>query len=327
MDFVRRLTIDMGEIGLREGVTDIEAAAREVVRLINQGGALNGRSSQRRPSDQYAGEGERFDINRRAISVGGIDTQEPTDATAAHQHADFAVTGSTHDPAPFWDTHTAFTSFDRGSHMGYLRAHLGRVVEDANGNEGYSIVIHSTVPGATSRNFCAWLDNSKGQAEYKPQFLIGHGGRFRNFYCAPPEIAGENMHPAPMPIDKNGKPFAPITTLREYVALDEDSDEFFTNLHLGYNSNFNTSTTDQETPNSGTSTGRASNTGAMESFENSGQKFTIREGLQTGSHARARINFGGIVAAGIPGFAPDAGDWGFGEGRQRRRAFCVINLR
>ena len=313
MDFVRRLTIDMGEIGLREGVTDIEAAAREVVRLVNQGGALNGRSSQRRPSDQYAGEGERFDINRRAISVGGIDTQEPTDATAAHQHADFAVTGSTHDPAPFWDTHTAFTSFDRGSHMGYLRAHLGRVVEDANGNEGYSIVIHSTVPGATSRNFCAWLDNSKGQAEYKPQFLIGHGGRFRNFYCAPPEIAGENMHPAPMPIDKNGKPFAPITTLREYVALDEDSDEFFTNLHLGYNSNFNTSTTDQETPNSGTSTGRASNTGAMESFENSGQKFTIREGLQTGSHARARINFGGIVAAGIPGFAPDAGDWGFGE--------------
>jgi len=312
MDFVRRLTIDMGEIGLREGVTDIEAAAREVVRLINQGGALNGRSSQRRPSDQYAGEGERFDINRRAISVGGIDTQEPTDATSAHQHADFAVTGSTHDPAPFWNTRTAFTSFDRGSHMGYLRAHLGRVVEDANGNEGYSIVVHSTVPGATSRNFCAWLDNSKAQAEYKPQFLIGHGGRFRNFYCAPPEIAGENMHPAPMPIDKNGKPFAPITTLREYVALDEDSDEFFTNLHLGYATNFN-SAEGFETPNTGTTTGRASNTGAMESFENGGQKFTIREGLQTGSYARARVNFGGIVAAGVPGFAPDAGDWGFGE--------------
>ena len=116
--------------------------------------------------------------------------------------------------------------------MGYVRAHLGRVVEDANGNEGFSIVIHSTVPGATSRNFCVWLDNGKGQAEYKPQYLIGHGGRFRNYYCAPPEISGENMHPAPMPIDKNGKPFAPITTLREYVALDEASDEFFTNLHL-----------------------------------------------------------------------------------------------
>ena len=311
MDFVRRLTVDMGEIGLREGVTDIEAAAREVVRIINQGGALNGRSSQRRPSDQYPGEGERFDINRRSISVAGNDTEEPTDATAVHQHADFAVTGSTHDPAPFW-MDNAFTSFDRGSHMGYLRAHLGRVVEDANGNEGYSIVVHSTVPGATSRNFCVWLDNSKGQAEYKPQFLIGHGGRFRNFYCAPPELAGENMHPAPMPIDKNGKPFAPITTLREYVSLDEDSDEFFTNLHLGFASNFNTSS-DPETPNSGTSTGRASNTGAMESFENSGQKFTIREGLQMGTQAKARVNFGGIVAAGIPGFAPDAGIWGFGE--------------
>ncbi|MAA64954.1 MAG: hypothetical protein CL581_09290 [Alteromonadaceae bacterium] len=323
MDFVRRLTVDMGEIGLREGVTDIEAAAREVVRIINQGGALNGRSSQRRPSDQYAGEGERFDINRRSISVGGVDTEEPTDATAAHQHADFAVTGSTHDPAPFW-TDNAFTSFDRGTHMGYVRAHLGRVVEDANGNEGFSIVIHSTVPGATGRNFCVWLDNSKGQVEYKPQFLIGHGGRFRNFYCAPPEIAGENMHPAPMPIDKNGKPFAPITTLREYVSLEDASDEFFTNLYLGDADNFNTSVGTEQTPNTGATTGRSSNTGAMESFENAGQKFTIREGLQIGTRARGRINFGGIVAAGIPGFAPDAGIWGFGENGKSQGRFSSI---
>ena len=319
MDFVRRLTIDMGEIGLKEGVTDIEAAAREVVRMINQGGAENGRSSQRRPSDQYPGEGERFDINRRSISVGGTDTEEPTDATAAHQHADFAVTGSTYDPAPFW-LDTAFTSFDRGSHMGYVRAHLGRVVEDANGNEGYSIVIHSTVPGATSRNFCVWLDNSKSQAEYKPQFLIGHGGRFRNFYCRPPELAGENMHPAPMPIDKNGKPFAPITTLREYVSLDEDSDELFINTHLGFGANYNNAYTG-DTANTGATTGRASNTGNMESFENSGQKYTIREGLQTGTHAYGRVNFGGIVAAGIPGFAPDAGKWGFGENSKSNSRF------
>tara|TARA_R100001509_G_scaffold158855_1_gene124576 strand:+ start:968 stop:16339 length:15372 start_codon:yes stop_codon:yes gene_type:complete len=323
MDFVRRLTIDMGEVGLREGVTDIEAAAREVVRLINQAGALNGRSSQRRPSDQYPGEGERFDINRRAVSVGGTDTDRPTDATAAHHHADFSVTGSTHDPAPFW-ADNAFTSFNRGSHMGYLRAHLGRVVEDANGNEGFSVVIHSTVPGATSRNFCVWLDNSKGQAEYKPQYLIGHGGRFRNFYCAPPEVAGENMHPAPMPIDKNGKPFAPITTLREYVALDEASDEFFTNLHLGFAANFNTTIEGEETPNTGATTGRSSNTGSMESFENGGQKYSIREGLQTGSRAYGRVNFGGIVAAGIPGFAPDAGLWGFGEDNKPSGRFQSI---
>lgn len=312
MDFVRRLTIDMGEIGLREGVTDIEAAAKEVVRLINQGGAHNGRSSQRRPSDQYAGEGERFDINRRSVSAGGIDTEEPTDATAIHHHADFSVTGSTHDPAPFW-MENAFTSFDRGSHMGYVRAHIGRVVEDSEGNEGFTIVIHSTVPGATGRNFAVWLDNSKGQAEYKPQFLIGHGGRFRNFFCAPPEITGENMHPAPMPIDKNGKPFAPITTLREYVALDEEGDEFFTNSHLGHAANFNTTLDGEDSPNSGATTGRNSNTGSMESFEDGGQKFTIREGLQKGTRAKARINFGGIVAAGVPGFAPDAGTWGFGE--------------
>jgi hypothetical protein len=319
MDFVRRLTIDMGEIGLREGVTDIEAAAREVVRMINQGGAENGRSSQRRPSDQYPGEGERFDINRRSISVGGTDTEEPTDATAAHQHADFAVTGSTYDPAPFW-LDTAFTSFDRGSHMGYLRAHIGRVVVDANGNEGFSVVIHSTVPGATSRNFCAWIDNSKSQAEYKPQFLIGHGGRFRNFYCRPPELAGENMHPAPMPIDKNGKPFAPITTFREYVALDEGSEQLLVNTHLGFEEDYNNAYTG-DTANTGTTTGRSSNTGNMESFENSGQKLTIREGLQTGTHAYGRVNFGGIVAAGIPGFAPDAGKWGFGENGNKSSRF------
>jgi len=53
MDFVRRLSLDLGEVGIKEGVTDIEAAAREVVRLVNQGGALQGRSNQRRPADQY----------------------------------------------------------------------------------------------------------------------------------------------------------------------------------------------------------------------------------------------------------------------------------
>ena len=78
------------------------------------------------------------------------------------------------------------------------------------------------------------------------------------------------MHPAPMPIDKNGKPFAPITTLREYVALDEASDEFFTNLHLGFGANFNTTISGEESPNTGATTGRSSNTGSMESFENGG---------------------------------------------------------
>ena len=329
MDFARRLTIDFGEVGIKDGVTDIEAAAKEIVRLINQAGAKNGKSSQRRPSDQYPGEGERFDINRRAVSASGENTFEPSDPTSAHHHADFATTGSTHDPAPFWDD-SAFTSYDRGSHMGYLRAHIGRVVEDIDGNEGFSIIVHSTVPGASGRNFCAWMDNSKGQTEYKPQFLIGHGGHFRNFFCSQPEIAGENMHPAPMPIDKNGKPFAPITTLRQHLPIDEVEGDVKNSQNLGHDENLNTNTTttvndgSNATPNSDATTGRNSNSINMESFEEEGQKYTVREGLQRGTTASARINFGGIVAAGVPGFCADAGKWGFGEDGDADTRFSKI---
>ena len=148
MDFVRRLTVDMGEIGVKEGVTDIEAAAKEVVRLINQGGAKNGRTHARRPSDQYLGESERLDLSN--IGVSADSTNKNKDATAPHLHADFAATGSTHDPAPFWDAEKAFSSHDRGTHMGYLRAHLGRVVLDSDGRKGYSIITvsytHLTLP-------------------------------------------------------------------------------------------------------------------------------------------------------------------------------------
>ena len=314
LDFVRRLTIDLGEIGVKEGVTDIEAAAREVVRLVNQSGALNGRSNQRRPADQYAGEGERFGITARPDNRAiGVESNIPTDPTATHHHADFSATGSTHDPAPFWDD-TAFTSFDRGSHMGYLRAHLGRVVVDADGNEGFSIVIHSTVPGASGRNFCTWLDNSRGQSLYRPQFLIGHGGRFRNFWCMPNEILGENMHPAPMPINKDGRPFAPITTLRELLPQEEDADELLNNLHKGFDSDTNmdsVASSHSDTIDE-VSTGRSANTLNGESFEKQGLSESVVEGLRIGTQARSRINFGGLVASGIPGWAPDAGKWGFG---------------
>ena len=325
MDFARRLSIDFGEVGIKDGVTDIEAAALEIVRLINQAGAVNGRSSQRRPSDQYAAEGERFDINRRAVSASGQNTNEPNDPTSAHHHADFATTGSTHDPSPFWDD-SAFTSYNRGSHMGYMRAHIGRVIEDIEGNEGFSIVIHSTVPGASGRNFCVWMDNSKGQSQYKPQYLVGHGGRFRNYYCASPDIAGENMHPAPMPIDKNGKPFAPITTLREYASLDEELSDASNSQNLGYDTNYNTNTISgtQTTPNTEATSGRNSNTINMESFEDGNDKMTVREGLQIGTRAVGRINFGGLVASGVPGFAPDAGLWGFGADGDSSSRFQTI---
>jgi len=256
MDFVRRLTLDLGEIGQANGVSDVESAVREMVRRVNQAAALQGRSAG----------------------------------------------SSTHDPASFWDD-TAFNG-DKGSHMGYLRAHFGRAVKDLDGNDGYTIVIHSTIPGASGRNFCAWLDNSKAQAEYKPQFLVGHGGRFRSFWAMPMEGEDENMHPAPMPITKNGRPFAPITTLRQMVPPDDEDEEFINNLadYDGTNTR----------KNSEMATGRCANTLYGESFESQGDANRMVEGLRTGTRARARINFGGLVASGVPGWAPDAGSMGFG---------------
>ena len=320
MDFVRRLRLDLGEVGIKEGVTDIQAAAQEVVRLINQAGAPNGRSNQRRPADQYPGESERFDITQQGTNLTAhTDSNQESDPTAPHHGADFAVTGSTHDPAPFWDD-TAYSSFDRGSHMGYLRAHVGRVVEDANGVEGFSVVIHSTVPGATGRNFCVWLDNSRAQSEYLPEFLVGHGGRFRNFWCQPHEVLGEMMHPAPMPINKYGRPFAPITTLTGLLLRDDPADTPTHNSQLGSNAQYNGggATGGEAFTGMGGSlnveipTGRSSNTDYDESLEQQGQLGGLAEGLRIGTRARARINCGGLIAAGIPGWSPDAGRWGFG---------------
>jgi hypothetical protein len=308
MDFVRRMVIDCGEVGVKEGVTDIEAATREIVRLINQGGAKNGRTHARRPSQQYPGESESLDLTR--IGVRQDVTSEAKDPSSAHINADFAATGSTYDPAPWWFVEEAFDTHDRGSHMGYVRAHIGRVVEDMNGNEGFSIVIHSTVPGASGRNFCVWLDNSKGQSNYKPQFLIGHGGRFRNFWCQPDETLGENMHPAPMPLNKHGRPFAPVTTLREYV-LQEEPDEPFTNNHDVGNRKSNTASENRNV--SARIGGINHNTVSDESFEVQGLSTNLVEGLRAGKQAIGRINFGGLVASGVPGFAPDAGSYGFGR--------------
>ncbi len=289
MDFVRRLTVDLGEVSLKDGVTNIQSAANEVVRLINQAGAKNGRTHARRPNDQFLGKMNKFD------------------PATIHQKADFAATASTHDPAPFWDEEKAFSSHDRGTHMGYVRAHLGRVVLDSDGKQGYSIVIHSTIPGASGRNFCTWLDSSKAQTPYRPQFLIGHGGRFRNYWCQPDEISGENMHPAPMPINRFGRPFAPITTLKEYLPPETPDDEFKNNLNFGANrvdGNF-------DDANIEVVSGRNSNTLLNESFETKSPASVLVDGLRVGTKARARINFGGMTQAGIPGWAPDVSKWGF----------------
>jgi len=295
MDYIRRQTIDFGEVGVKIGGTDIEAAAREIVRLINQGAAKNGRTHARRPSSNYPGESERLDLNR--IGVREDVTNPNKDPASAHVNADFAATGSTHDPAPFWSVEHAMTSQDRGSHMGYLRAHLGRIVEDNNGVIGFTIVIHSTVPGASGRNFCVWLDNSKGQSPYQPKFLVGHGGRFRNFWCQQDELMGENMHPAPMPLNKDGRPFAPITSLRELIKEDN---------RFGNISNNN------DDVSSIIGSGSYSNTIFSESLESQSQTSTLVDGLRVGTRAIGRINFGGLVASGIPGFAPTDGELGVG---------------
>ena len=287
MDFTRRLSIDFGEVALKDGVTDIEAAAREVVRMINQAGAKNGRT--------------------HALSN------------------ELGVTASTHDPAPFWDPEKSFASHDRGTHMGYVRAHLGRVVKDSNDSQdaGFSIVIHSTVPGASGRNFCTWLDNSKAQSPYQPKYLIGHGGRFRNYWCQPDEVTGENMHPAPMPINRYGRPFAPITTLREFLPPEEANDRMMNNLDFGPE----TQTLAMfESVNQESTTGRNYNSVANESFETKSPASTLINGLRVGTKAKARINFGGMTQAGIPGWAPDTGKWGFGRDGENPRFDAIYGV-
>jgi len=221
------------------------------------------------------------------------------------------TTGSAHDPAPFWDTDKAFSSRDRGTHMGYVRAHMGREVQDKNGNRGFTVVIHSTVPGASGRNFCVWLDNSKGQSVYQPDFLIGHGGRWRDFWALPEEKEGENMHPAPMPLNKHGRPFAPITTLTQYVNPEETGEEVISTTDF-------TDSDDDSSPviraiSNALGGGQQFNTVNTESFSTIGSSSTIIQGLRVGKNSFGRVNFGGLVASGVPGFSPIAGPWGFGK--------------
>ena len=299
MDFTRRLTIDLGEVGIKEGITNVEAAAKEVVRLINQAGAKQGRSNLRKPNSQFPG-----------ITI------DQDDASAPHTKADYAVTGSTHDPAPFWHDE-GIVSFDRGSHMGYVRAHIGRVVVDTNGNEGFSVVIHSTIPGATGRNFCVWLDNSKGQSTYSPQFLIGHGGRFTDFYCEPNQMDGENMHPAPMPINRHGRPFAPITTLHEMVSTTIPAQGIATNKRDRPIPPWFSSGENKMPQNGDGGMGASNNTVATESTMPNEK--SVVQGLRKGQSAVGRINFGGFTASGIPGWSPNSGTWGFGEGGKDTR--------
>ena len=165
--------------------------------------------------------------------------------------------------------------------------------------------------GASGRNFCVWLDNSKGQSVYQPDFLIGHGGRWRDFWALPEEKEGENMHPAPMPLNKHGRPFAPITTLTQYVNPEETGEEVISTTDF-------TDSDDDSSPviraiSNALGGGQQFNTVNTESFSTIGSSSTIIQGLRVGKNSFGRVNFGGLVASGVPGFSPIAGPWGFGK--------------
>ena len=94
-----------------------------------------------------------------------------------------------------------------GGHMGYVRAFIGKEVESRSGEKGVTIVIHSTVPGASGREFAVWLSN-KSVYPYRPIQAIGHGG----LLATNSRSYQMNSFPAPMPIGADGETFVPITT-------------------------------------------------------------------------------------------------------------------
>ena len=104
------------------------------------------------------------------------------------------------------------TSTDTGSHMGYVRAFIGKSVESRNGEGGTSIVIHSTIPGATARNFAIWFNNNSPYA-YRPTQVVGFGGLLtsnsRSYQL--------NSFAAPLPLGADGETHVPITTFQGAV--------------------------------------------------------------------------------------------------------------
>lgn len=124
---------------------------------------------------------------------------------AGHPQAKNSQGGSAFDPPPLFAT----TNTDTGTHMGYVRAFMGKDTESRDGEAGVSIVIHSTVPGATGRNFCVYINNNTPYA-YKPATVVGYGGLSANNSRA----YHPNSFPAPLPIGSDGETYVPISTFR-----------------------------------------------------------------------------------------------------------------
>jgi len=126
---------------------------------------------------------------------------------AGHPQAKNANGGSAFDPPPLFPL--IASNKDTGTHMGYVRAFIGTDTESRDGESGKSIVIHSTVPGASGRNFNVRLSN-KTPYTYKPAQVIGYGG----LLASNSRLYQPNTIPAPMPIGADGETFVPISTFR-----------------------------------------------------------------------------------------------------------------
>ena len=129
------------------------------------------------------------------------------------------------------------TSTNTGSHMGYIRAFIGGDVESRDGESGLSIVIHSTIPGATGRNFAAWLHNYSTYP-YRPMQAIGHGG----LLATNSRSYQASSFAAPLPLGMDGETFVPITTFQGGVhgAVEDEMGNLRTYEGIGQEFSFKT---------------------------------------------------------------------------------------
>jgi hypothetical protein len=126
---------------------------------------------------------------------------------AGHPQAKNNAGGSAFNPPPLFPI--VGTNNDTGTHMGYVRAFAGTNTESRDGEAGISVVIHSTVPGASGRNFNVKLSNKTPYA-WKPAQVIGYGG----LLASNSRLYQPNLIPVPMPIGADGETFVPISTFR-----------------------------------------------------------------------------------------------------------------
>tara|TARA_R110000851_G_scaffold220568_3_gene373374 strand:- start:28865 stop:34543 length:5679 start_codon:yes stop_codon:yes gene_type:complete len=143
---------------------------------------------------------------------GGVDEIIRRINQAGHPMAKNANGGSAFDPPTLFATDEGdytVTDTNTGSHMGYVRAFIGKSVESRDGESGVTIVIHSTIPGATSRNFAIWFNNNSPYP-YRPIQAIGHGG----LLATNSRSYQASSFAAPLPLGMDGETHIPITTFQ-----------------------------------------------------------------------------------------------------------------